>query len=179
VLLGPYWDGLMNLNCFSRRALRHERLVARAAGVAVLSAAAVLFSASAAGAKSSSCHKVTPTLIKSTLGVAVPAPSEVRNGLVFECMFGQPGTTARALVTVDFQTDVSPAKLKAMRGVFGAHSTATFSGLGLPAFSSVQGTGSARNNGLVVLKGSTAVEVFWGGPLAKITALVRKILPSM
>ena len=52
-------------------------------------------------------------------------------------------------------------------------------GLGVPAFSSVQGTGSARNNGLVVLKGSTAVEVFWGGPLAKIAALMRKILPTV
>ena len=116
---------------------------------------------------------------QSTLGVVVPAPTEVRNGRVFECMFGQPGTTTRALVTVDFQTDVSPTKLKAMRSVFGGHSTTTFSGLGLPAFSSVQGTGSARNNGLVVLKGRTAVEVFWGGPLAKIAALVKKILPTV
>ena len=149
-----------------------------AVGAAALVATAVLFGASPAGA-ASSCRKVTPTLIKSTLGVVVPAPTEVRNGRVLECMFGQPGTTTRALVTVDFQTDVSPAKLKGMRSVFGAHSTKTFSGLGLPSFSSVQGTGSARNNGLVVLKGSTAVEVFWGGPLARIAALVKKILPTV
>ena len=78
---------------------------------------------------------------------------------------------------VNFQSDVSPAKLKVMRSVFGGHSTTTFSGLGLPAFSSVQGTGSAKNNGLVVLKGGTAVEVFWGGPLAKIAALVERSCP--
>jgi hypothetical protein len=159
--------------------LRRERLVVRAVAAGVLCAAAAVFGASSAAAKSSCGKVVTPTLIRSTLGVAVPAPSEVVNGRVLECMFGQPGTTTRALVTVDVQSGVSPAKLKAIRGVFGRRSTATFSGLGLPAFSSVQGTGSARNNGLVVLKGSTAVEVFWGGPLAKIAALVKKVLPTV
>ena len=154
-----------------------ERLVVvvmRAAGGAVLCAAAVLLCASPAGAVSS-CGKVTP-VIKSTLGVAAKAPTVVRNGHVLECIFGQPGTKT---VMVNFQSDVSPAKLKVMRSVFGGRSTTTFSGLGLPAFSSVQGAGSAKNTGLVVLKGGTAVEVFWGGPLSKIAALMRKILPTV
>lgn len=158
----------------------YERLVVvgkRALGAAVISVAAALFSAAPAGA-ASSCGKVTSTLISSTLGLAVPAPTEVHNGRVLECVFGQPGPNARSLVTVELQTDVSPAKFKSIRAVFGKRATTTFSGLGLPAFSSVQGAGSARVTGLAVLKGSTVVDVFWGGPITKIAALVRKILPT-
>ena len=154
-----------------------ERLVVvvmRAAGAAVLCSAAVLFSASPAGA-ASSCGKVK-ALIKPTLGVAVKTSTVVRNGHVFECIFGQPGTKT---VMVNFQSGMSPAKLKVMRSVFGGHSTMTYSGLGLPAFSSVEGAGGGNSTGLVVLKGGTAVEVFWGGPLAKIAALMRKILPTV
>ena len=146
----------------------------RAVGAAVVCAAALLVYASSAGA-APSCGKVTP-LIKPTLGVTVKAPTVVRNGHVYECIFGTPGTKT---VMVNFQNDMSPAKLKLMRGVFGGHSTSTFSHLGLPAFSSVSGAGSARNAGLVVLKGQTAVEVFWGGPLARIADLMRRILPSV
>jgi len=148
----------------------------RAASAGVLFAAAALFGASPAGA-ALSCGTVTPGLIKSTLHVVVPAPTEERNGLLVQCTYGQLGANP---VVVSVQTGMSAATFKfERRTTFGRARTKTFSGLGVPAFSSVEGTGSSRNTGLVALKGHTMLNVLWGGPLAKIAALEKKILPSV
>lgn len=176
----------MNFDWGSRKDRGSGRVGAaatRGVGAAVLLAAATLVGASPVAAKAaksakSDCAKVTPKLIKSTLGVVVPAPTQGRDASVLLCTYGQLGSRSEVLVT--FKARVSPATFRfERRSVFQDEPTKTFPGLGVPAFSSVQGTGGTKSTTLVALKGGTMVEVSWGGPLAKIAALVRKILPTL
>lgn len=172
----------MDFDRVSQENWGHGRLVAvamRSAAAAVLFAAAALFGAAPASA-APSCGKVTPGLIKSTLGVAVPAPTEVRSGRLLQCTFGQLSSNPRSLVVLSFQTGMSLGRFELeRRSVFSRSSTKTFSGLGVPAFSSVEGAGSTRSTGLIALKGHTMVYVTWGGPVAKIAALMRKIMATV
>jgi hypothetical protein len=75
---------------------------------------------------------------------------------------------------------MTPAKFKLERTSTSFRArTKTFSGLGVPAFSTVEGTGRTKSTGLVVLKGRTLLTVAWAGSLAKIAVLIKTILPSV
>jgi hypothetical protein len=129
--------------------------------------------------KTPNCATVSPQLIKSALGLAVPAPQATPNGSVLVCTYGQVGQGKQVIVR--FQTGESMPAFAAARKQFDAHGepTKTFAGLGLPAYSSVLGSGVYVNSTVVALKGSTELLVTAPAPLAKVAVLVKKALAAL
>ncbi|MES1249005.1 MAG: hypothetical protein ABUS54_15170 [Actinomycetota bacterium] len=115
------------------------------------------------------CATVPPALIKSTLGLSVPKPKATQ-GAALVCTYGT--------VIVRFQTGESKAAFTAARKQFDAHGepTKTYGGLGVQAYSSVIGSGTYANSTVVALKGSTEVLVTAQTTVAKVAALVKKVL---
>jgi hypothetical protein len=135
--------------------------------------------AAAMPAKTPNCATVSPQLIKSSLGLAVPAPQATPNGSVLVCTYGKAGQGKQVIVR--FQTGESTPAFAANRKQFDAHGqpTKTFAGLGVPAYSSVLGAGVYLNSTVVALKGSTELLVTAPAPLAKVAALVKKTLAAL
>ena len=135
--------------------------------------------ATAAPAKTPGCSTVSPQLIKSALGVAVPAPQATPNGSVLVCTYGKVGQSKQVIVR--FQTGESAAAFATGRKQFDAHGepTTTYAGLGVPAYSSVLGSGVYLNTTLVALKGSTELLVTAPAPLASVAVLVKKTLAAL
>ena len=144
--------------------------------VAVLVAVPV---AAAAPTKTPSCATVSPTLIKSALGLAVPAPQATPNGSVLVCTYGKLGQAKQVIVR--FETGESAAAFAAARKQFDAHGepTKTFAGLGVPAYSSVIGSGAYLNSTVVALKGGTELLVTAPAPVATVAVLVKKTLAAL
>jgi hypothetical protein len=143
--------------------------------VSVLTVASPAWSASA---KAPSCATVSPQLIRSALGLSVPAPQATPNGSVLVCTYGKLG---QGQVIVRFQTGDSKPAFAAARKQFDTHGEPTkpFAGLGVPAYSSVIGSGAYLNSTVVALKGSTELLVTAPAPLARVAALVKKTLAAL
>jgi hypothetical protein len=135
--------------------------------------------ASAAPAKTPGCATVSPSLIKSALGFAVPAPQATPNGSVLVCTYGKLGQGKQVIVR--FETGESAAAFAAARKQFDAHGepTKTFAGLGVPAYSSVLGSGVYLTSTVVALKGSTELLVTAPVPVATVAVLVKKTLAAL
>ena len=133
----------------------------------------------AANAKAPSCATVSPQLIKTTLGIAVPAPQATPNGSVLVCTFGQTGQSKQVIVR--FESGESKPAFAASRKQFDAHGepTKVFAGLGVPAYSSVIGSGAYLNSTVVALKGSTELLATAPAPLSKVAVLVKKTLAAL
>lgn len=136
----------------------------------------VLAAAGAHAASQPSCKLVSPGEIEAVLGFKVPEPSVTRNGPVTTCQYGNYGKT----VLVRFETDESRSTFRADRAQFDAEGerTKSFTGFGLPAYSSVI-SGFITISTLVVLKGHTTLLVTAEAPLADVAKLVGKILPKI
>lgn len=148
----------------------------RATGIVVAVVAFGAFGSTGARASSPpSCKLVSPKEIKAVLGYEVPKPIVTRRRTVTVCQYEGPAKTA----TVRFETDESRKTLKRDRAGFESEGekTKTFTGLGLPAFSSV--IPGFQIYTLVVLKGHTTVLVTADAPLAKVAKLVKMILPKI
>ena len=145
----------------------------------VVAALVAVHGAAAVPAKTPSCATVSPQLIKSALGLAVPAPQATPNGSGLVCTYGKLGQGKQVIVR--FQTGESAAAFAAARKQFDAHGepTKTFAGLGVPAYSSVLGSGVYLNSTIVALKGSTELLVTAPAPLAGVAALVKKTLAAL
>jgi hypothetical protein len=135
--------------------------------------------ATAAPAKMPSCSTVSPQLIKSALGLAVPAPQATPNGSVLVCTYGKIAQAKQMIVR--FETGESAAAFATGRKQFDAHGepTTTFAGLGVPAYSSVFGSGVYVNSTLAALKSSTELLVTAPAPLASVAVLVKKTLAAL
>jgi hypothetical protein len=159
----------------------------RAAGAATLAAAVALVwgslgaapSALAAPGTAPSCAAVPASEIKAVLSVSVPAPVATHNGPVLVCTYGTPGKGS--LVIVRFETGETAATFTAARKQFDAHgeATTTYTGLGLPAYTSVLGSGGYATSTAVVLKGTTELLVTAPAALTKVVVLVKKLLPTI
>jgi hypothetical protein len=159
----------------------------RAAGAATLTAVLAFVwgalgatpAALAAPSTAPGCAAVPATEIKAVLGVSVPAPVATHNGPVLVCTYGTPGK--ESLVIVRFQTGETTATFTAARKQFDAHgeATKTYGGLGLPAYTSVLGSGGYATSTAVVLKGTTELLVTAPAALTKVVVLVKKLLPAI
>jgi hypothetical protein len=125
------------------------------------------------------CSAVSPSEVKSTLGIAVGKPRTQTVGPATTCSY--PKGTLPSAVIVRFQTGMTAKTFAADRKQFEAHGekTKTVTGIGSSAYSSTLGSGSFAVNTLVVLKGSTEVLVTGPASLAKVTALMKKVLAKV
>lgn len=128
------------------------------------------------GNRGPSCNLVSPGEIKAVLGVTVTKPSVTADGPVTVCTY-----TGAKVLLVRFETGMSSADFAEARKGFDANgeSTKSFTGLHLPAYSSVLGSGRFATSTLAVLKGSTELLVTGPFPLTKLVGLVEKTLPAM
>jgi hypothetical protein len=126
-----------------------------------------------------SCAAVPASEIKAVLGVSVPAPVATQSGPVLVCTYGMPGKGS--LVIVRFQTGEAAATFTAARKQPDAHgeATKTYAGLGLPAYTSVVGSGGYATSTAVVLKGTTELLVTAPAAVTKVVVLVKKLLPAI
>ena len=101
------------------------------------------------------------------------------NGSVLVCTYGKIGQSKQVIVR--FQTGQSKPAFAVSRKQFDTHGeqTKTFTGLGVPAYSSVLGSGSYLNSTVVALKGNTELLVTAPAPLARVAALVKKTLATL
>ncbi len=122
-----------------------------------------------------SCDLVSPAEIKAVLGATVAKPDVHVFGKLTMCSY-----SGDKSVLIRFETGMS-------RGSFatenesarnGAHMK-PFSGLGLPAYSQVIGSGPSAFGTIAALKGSTELLVTGQFPVARIEVLVKRILPDI
>lgn len=121
------------------------------------------------------CSLVSPAEIKAVLGVTVAKPEVRVVGPLTFCSYV--GDTS---VLVRFETGMSrksfAAENESARN--GAHMK-RFSGLGLPAYSQVIGSGSTAFGTIAALKGSTELLITGQFTVAQIELLVKRILPAI
>lgn len=147
-------------------------------GVRAASQTPVTYAAGVATRRSSGpgCNLVSVSEIKAVLGVAVAKPSVAGNGPVTMCTY-----SGAKVLLVRLETGMSPADFSRARKGFEANGepTKSFTGLQVPAYSSVLGSGPYAMRTLAVLKGGTELLVTGPFPLSKLAELVTKVLPAM
>lgn len=122
------------------------------------------------------CDLVTPEEIKAVLGVTVGKPTVGGSASVTMCTY-----SGDKVLLVRIETGMTSASFSGARQNFDAEGepTTTYTGLGLPAYTSVLAFNKSSLNTLAVLKGGTELLVTGVFPVAKLAALVKKVLPAM
>jgi hypothetical protein len=134
--------------------------------------------AQAAG-KAPGCGLVPASVVDGVYGSSVTGPQAQTKGPVTVCVYNSSPPVVYVLVR--FEVNETVAMFKAGRKTFDAHKepTATVSGLGHMAYSSVLGSGKTLTSTVVVLTGHTELLVTGTGSLTKALSLTKKVLAKL